>query len=193
MRFTESQNTLGWTLIEPGFAAARDFVWVEVVTSHVLAPDVEPVTLAARGLSEDMQATCLTTVDLSNGERVGSRRTAVRKAAGTINTLVHVSRPLTPEAFFEAISIVTQARTAALIDTDHLRAIHGLAIRGLTGTGTDRIVIAASRDGEALPCVGLHTAVGEAIGDAVYRATKAGSEQWSDDAANWSLSSSSTP
>lgn len=96
---------------------------------------------------------------------------------GTINILLHASRRLAPQAFVEAISIVAQARTAALFDTDHLRAIHGH-----TGTGTDCIVVASPHHGAPLSCVGLHTAIGEAIGAAVYRATKAGAEQWSADA-----------
>ena len=97
--------------------------------------------------------------------------------AGTINILLHSSRRLAPQAFVEAISIVAQARTAALVDTDSLRTI-----RGHTGTGTDCIVVAAPDHGAPLSCVGLHTAMGEAIGAAVYRATRTGAEQWSADA-----------
>jgi adenosylcobinamide amidohydrolase len=109
---------------------------------------------------------------LSNGERIGARR-PVRAFAGTINTLVHVSSPLTDGAFIEAISIASEARTAAILESrppqDRL---------AITGTGTDCIVVAAPSDGEPAPWAGLHTAVGEAIGAAVYRATREGAEEW---------------
>lgn len=121
---------------------------------------------------EAVEAACLTTVGLSNGERVGSRK-AWGSHAGTINTLVHVSVPLTDGAMVEAISIVAQARTAAVLDS--WRAERGPPI---TGTGTDCIVVASPcRDGP-IACAGLHTAVGEALGGAVYEATRNGAEQW---------------
>ena len=38
--------------------------------------------------------------------------------------------------------------------------------------------MASPCEGEPASCAGLHTAVGEAIGAAVYRATRAGAEEW---------------
>ena len=202
IRFEEPQDTLGWTLVKGGFSSARNFAWLEV-SNRDLVPDVDPVEfladrIRARGIPdavafltsrdirrhhsssvaiEDVQATCVATVGLSNGERIGERRMKPHALAGTINILLHASRRLSPHAFVEAVSIVAQARTSALVDTDHLRTIPGH-----TGTGTDCIVIAAPDRGAPLSCVGLHTAMGEAIGAAVYRATRAGAEQWSVDA-----------
>jgi len=121
---------------------------------------------------EDVEAACLTTVGLSNGERIGSRRSA-RAMTGTINTLVRVSSPLTDGALVEAISIVAQARTAAILESRSPQ--DGPAI---TGTGTDCIVVAAPRVGEPARWAGLHTVVGEAIGAAVYHATREGMEGW---------------
>ncbi len=199
-RFGEPQRTLGWSLLHPGFAVVTDVVWVEVRNSD-LGLSVDPqaflkARLAAAGLpealafmtsrdirrhqfcqrsAEAVEAACLTTVGLSNGERVGSRRTETPHA-GTINTLVHVSVPLTDGGMIEALSIVAQARTAAVIDS--WRIERGTAI---TGTGTDCIVVAAPCRGEPVACAGLHTAVGEAIGAAVYSATRSGAEQWDRD------------
>ena len=51
----------------------------------------------------------------------------------------------------------------------------------ITGTGTDCIVMASPSRGSPLACAGLHTAVGEAIGGAVYDATRDGAEQWERD------------
>ena len=125
---------------------------------------------------EGVAAACLTTVGLSNGERVGSRKAYGPPHAGTINTLVHVSVPLTDGAMVEALSIVAEARTAAIVDS--WRAARGTTV---TGTGTDCIVVASPCRGEPLAFAGLHTAVGEAIGGAVYDATRSGAEQWDRD------------
>lgn len=199
-RFAEPQRTLGWSLLHPGFAIVADVVWVEVRNSD-LGPSVDAqaflrARLARRGLPDALgfmtsrdvrrhhfcqrrsgvvEAACLTTVGLSNGERVGARK-AHGSHAGTINTLVHVSVPLTDGAMVEALSIVAQARTAAILESR--RVAQGTAI---TGTGTDCIVVASPRRGEPVAWAGLHTDVGEAIGSAVYDATRAGAEQWDRD------------
>ncbi|MFO1167956.1 MAG: adenosylcobinamide amidohydrolase [Rhodoblastus sp.] len=190
--------TLGWSLARPGFVETSTIAWLEVRNAD-LTPDVDPLALlrnrlTARGLddavafmtardvrrhhvaqrrTEQVEACCVATVGLANGEAVGSRR-VFEALPSTINTLVHVSRPLTQAAFIEALSIVAQARTAAILDTSHLR--EGPRI---TGTGTDCIVVAAPIGSDLLDCAGLHTAVGEAIGGAVYDAVRAGAEEWS--------------
>lgn len=199
VRFEAEQRTLGWSLTKPGFAAARDVVWLEVRDAD-LGPDVDAgdfvrARLASQGL-EDAAAfmtareiarhhvaqsqvggavvTCVTTVGLTNGGKVGERRRAHDCVAGTINTLVHVSHALSPGAFVEAVSIAKQARTAAIMDTNGLR--DGPTI---TGAGTDCVIIAAPSDGAPETCAGLHTEIGEAIGAAVHDATYAGAAEWS--------------
>ncbi len=197
VRFAGPQRALSWSLLHPGFATIREVVWVEV-HNRELGPDVDvrgflKGKLAAVGLPnalalmtsrnvrrgrllattvEGVEATCLTTVGLSNGERVGARRPA-RALVGTINTLVHVSRPLTDGALVEAISIAAEARTAAIIESRRPQDEPAI-----TGTGTDCIVVAAPCAREPEPWAGLHTAVGEAIGRAVYDATREGAEEW---------------
>ncbi len=196
VRFFEPQRALGWSLLHPGFATVRDVVWVEV-HERDLGPEVDPCVflktkLAEAGLPgalafmtsrnilhhhfgkrrvEDVEAVCVTTVGLSNGERIGARKAF--RATGTINTLVWISRPLLEGAMVEALSIATQARTAAVMETRPPNL--GPAI---TGTGTDCIVIAAPCTGASLTCAGLHTAAGEAIGGAAYDATHKGAETW---------------
>jgi adenosylcobinamide amidohydrolase len=129
-RLPSPHRALGWSLLHPGFSIVRDVVWAEVRNSD-LGPGVDPAELLRAKLGEagfpdalafmtsrditrwrlseacvdDDHAPCLTTVGLSNSERVGSRRHA-RAAAGTINTLVRVSRPLADGALVEAIAIV---------------------------------------------------------------------------------------
>ncbi len=196
--------TLGWSLSRPGFAEASTIAWLEVRNAD-LTPDIDPLALLrlrleTRGLGEavafmtsrnvrrhhvaernvdGVAACCVATVGLANGEAVGARR-MVEAFPGTINTLVHVSRPLSQGAFVEAVSIAAQARTSAILDTGHLR--NGPRI---TGTGTDCIVVAAPRGAGEESCAGLHTAIGEAIGSSVYDAVRAGAERWSADMKEW--------
>jgi adenosylcobinamide amidohydrolase len=199
VRFEAEQRILGWSLTKPGFATTRDVVWLEVRDAD-LGPHVDPLDfvrtkLSAQGLDDAAAfmtareiarhhvaqsqvgcaiVTCVTTVGLTNGEKVGERRGAHDCVAGTINTLVHVSHALSQGAFVESVSIATQARTAAIMDTKKLR--DGPAI---TGTGTDCIIVVAPETGAAATCAGLHTELGEAIGAAVYEATYAGAAEWS--------------
>jgi len=196
-RFPAPRRTLGWSMLHPGFANVRDVVWLEVRNSD-LGLDVDAYAFLRARLAqagqddalafmtsrdirrhhfrqsrvEGVEAACLTTVGLSNGERVGARKQAPA-LAGTINTLVHVSQRLSDGALVEALSIAVQARTTAILDTRPA----GVE-KPVTGTGTDCLVIAAPCDGTPLSCAGLHTAVGEAIGGAVYDATSAGAREW---------------
>lgn len=199
VRFESEQRILGWSLTKPGFATTRDVVWLEVRDAD-LGPHVDPLDFVRTKLSaqelDDAAAfmtareiarhhiaqsrigsaivTCVTTVGLTNGEKIGERRGSHDCVAGTINMLVHVSHALSSGAFVESISIATQARTAAIMETNKLR--EGPAI---TGTGTDCIIVAAPVTGSAETCAGLHTELGEAIGAAVYDATFAGAVEWS--------------
>lgn len=199
--FFEPQEMLSWSLTHPGRRISRHVVWIEVRNKD-LCLNTDPVALvkeklAAEGLPdavalltsrdvtrhhtaqtvvEDETATCLTTVGLSNGERVGMRVSEPVRLPGTINTLVHVARPLSEAAFLETLSVATEARTTAVIDARIERG--GVAV---TGTGTDCIVIAAPRSGSHVTFAGLHTPLGEAVRDAVYKATTAGIESWRQD------------
>lgn len=202
IRFEAPQKILGWSLTKPGFAATREIVWFEVRDGD-LPLHIDPVAflkqkLSASGFddaaafmtSRDIRrhhvaqsrvgaviATCVATVGLSNGERVGARRRPGPATIGTINMLVHVSRPLSADAFVEAISIATQARTAAILETSELR--EGPPV---TGTGTDCIIVAAPHGDAQEHCAGLHTDLGQAIGAAAYNAIYEGAVTWSADA-----------
>lgn len=199
--FAEPQRVLSWSMLRPGLQCTRRVAWLEVRNRDLPAEvDAEQVIRAriagaalddavvlvtsrdirryrcAHARANEEEARCLTTVGLSNSERVGARLHQPPHFAGTINTLVHVSRPLSEAAMIEAISIATEARTAAVLDADVRRG--GLTI---TGTGTDCIAVAAPLAGEATRYAGKHTAIGEAIGAAVYRATTEGIVDWKTD------------
>ena len=198
VRFDQPVDIVGWSILKPGFASTREVVWLEVRDGD-LPIHVDPIAflkenLAANALDRaaafmtsrdirrhhvtqscmgDIIAACVTTVGLSNAERIDSRRRSGAHAVGTINTLVHVSRPLSPGAFIEAVSIVTEARTAAVMETSGQ-----CEARPATGTGTDCIIVAAPTGDTPENGVGLHTDLGVAIGAAVYDATIAGAREW---------------
>jgi adenosylcobinamide amidohydrolase len=199
LRFAAVQDTLGWSILRPGFAAAREIVWLEVRDAE-LPSNRDPAAflrerLSSHGIGEDAlafmtardirrlhlaqasagraTATCATTVGLTNGERIGARRGERPQNWGTINTLVHVSRPLSIGALVESVSIATQARTVAILEANDM-----WPAASVTGTGTDCILIAAPHGEDAELYAGLHTEVGEAIGRAVYDATFDGVKTW---------------
>lgn len=129
---------------------------------------------------DGVRADVLATVGLSNAERVGRRRGgqpfptgAINPVPrGTINIVASVTAPLSDAGLIEALSVLVQARTAAVME-------HGPVLPDLgraTGTGTDCAVVAAP-PGEAA-FAGLHTAVGEALGAAALDATVRGVREW---------------
>jgi adenosylcobinamide amidohydrolase len=187
---------LSWAPHNPGFVMADRVVWREVRDAD-LTEELDALTwfsglLGERGQSdavglltsrdlgryrlqnaaaEGVSATCLATVGLSNAERVGHRLPRRRPGHGTVNLLVVTDAGLTDAAIVELLSIVAEARTAAVMETGPI-----LGTGRATGTGTDCIVVAATPgDGRH---AGLHTAVGEAVGAAVHRAVAAGTAEW---------------
>lgn len=107
------------------------------------------------------------TVFESNGafERVGEAEPVTH---GTINTLLFISRELTPGAMVRAVMTATEAKTAALQELAvNSRYSDGLA----TGTGTDQIGVASRlNSGAPLTGAGKHCVLGELIGKTVHDA-----------------------
>lgn len=193
----QPMQVLSWAINRPGFSHGRRIVWRKVrdgdlpkdmdvgtwfgrelerchladavgfLTSRDITRFVEK-TATVGGICADVVAT----VGLSNAERIGTRRRErPARATGTINIAVRLNHGLSKTGLIEAMSIATQARTAAVIEVGLMLAT-GLA----TGTGTDCIAIAAP-DG-VTDFAGLHTDIGEAVGRAVYEAVKAGAQDW---------------
>lgn len=189
-------RVLSWSLNRPGYVTARRILW-RGVTNADLPADMDVTAwlddeLAVRGArdavvmltSRDIRAhhtaratvgdttvDVTATVGLSNGERVGARVDYSMRNWGTINLAARIGTGLTDTALLEAMSIATQARTAAVMDTDF-----ALPTGRATGTGTDCIVVAAPPGEQAF--AGLHTEIGEALGRAVYDAIREGAEHW---------------
>lgn len=140
----------------------------------------------AQAQAEGISVQAVATVGLSNSERVGHRvdrsgRDWNRDLAsemraqgyGTINIGLRIDTGLSQTGLLEALSIATQARTTAILEAGHhLPDGAGLA----TGTGTDCIAVAAP-EGQ-IAYAGLHTALGQAIGQAVLAAVTQGARDW---------------
>ncbi len=116
----------------------------------------------------------IATVGMGNALRAGDPASE-GGGVGTINVVCAVSAALSEEALVEAIALVAEARTAAVLEAGIPSARSGLAA---TGTGTDCIVLAAAVDGERIGFAGKHTLVGHLIGDAVGEAVRRGVASW---------------
>jgi len=202
VRFSSTQRIVSWSLNRPGLVDASTVAWLEVRDSDFLA-DRDPAEwfrqrlgdacladavgmMTARNVASfvhgstkvgNIEAHCIVTVGLNNGERIGKRADVKRPApvTGTINILCHVSRALTDAALLEAASIVAQARTVTLVEADFRRPGSADIV---TGTGTDCIVMAAPIDPQPDSYAGMHTDVGEAVGACVLSATKVAAKAW---------------
>jgi adenosylcobinamide amidohydrolase len=197
--FAEPQAMLSWAMRRPGFQRADRVVWREVARED-LTLDVDPQALLAASLTEaglddavammtsrdvrsarnavstsgEVVAQCVATVGLNNAERAGVLAAPIERTGhGTINLLVAVSTSLTQGALVEALSIATEARTAAVLDLDW-----PVAGGPATGTGTDCVVMAAPAGETGAPFAGLHTDIGRAIGGAVYQAVFEAGRDW---------------
>lgn len=155
--------------------AAIDPRGVGMWTSRRVASAVVHAVAAAN--EPELQAVALVTAGLSNAVRVGDTPGPLA-GWGTINIACRVSAPLTPAALVEALAIVVEARSTAVIDARvRSRRSDGVA----TGTGTDCVAVLAAESAgarDAALYAGKHTAIGHVIGEAVFRATEAAIAQW---------------
>ena len=121
--------------------------------------DLEVVALCTGGVETNAgRAGDPASVYEANGvfERVGKQEPVTH---GTINTLLFISRELTPSAMVLAVMTATEAKTAALQELAvNSRYSDGLA----TGTGTDQIGVAARLHTDTpLTGAGKHCVLGE--------------------------------
>ncbi len=195
----------GWAVVGGGLGCASRVVW-HGVKNEDLARDVDPAGLLRARMVEaglvdavgmmtsrtplthhradaerdGVAATAIVTAGMSNALSVGDPA-GCGPAAGTINVLCRVSAALTAPAMLEALAIVVEARTAAVLE-HALPSIRTGAIA--TGTGTDCVTVAAivpRQEGERSPYAGKHTAIGEVVGRATLLATRAAVARWRED------------
>ncbi len=191
-----AHRVLSFAPWRPGFQTADRVVWREVRNAD-LTPDFDAESwyeaelaraghagavglLTSRDIGrhclrhaevEGLRVSCLATVGLGNAERIGARLGRVLVDWGTINLAVKIEAGLTDAALLEAFSLAAEARTAAVLSVG-LQTPQGLA----TGTGTDCIAVAAQPG--MLAYAGKHTAIGEAVGRAVFDAVRSGAADW---------------
>lgn len=196
-------STLGWTLIGGGRREAQCVFWHNVSDADLL-PEVDARLffeerrkhrtgdtqgigfLTGCSLAEfvekrcergKLSARCVATIGLRNALRIGDLPRTTAIAPGTINILLQISCPLSECASLEALSLVAEARTSAVLD-GHVPSTVGNTIA--TGTGTDCIVVASplpSEDDSELVYAGKHTELGHLIGACVYDAVSQGIRQ----------------
>lgn len=185
------RRILSFAPCNPGFVTARHVLWRQVrdadLSPGLDASDWLSAQMVARGMGDAVgmmtsrglenlrhavcgMASCVATVGLGNAERVGHRRFAPT-AYGTINIALLLEDGLTEAAMIEALTIVAEARTAAVIAAN-LQLPAGAA----TGTGTDCIAVACHAGKGRY--AGLHTEIGASIGRAVYDAVLSGAQDW---------------
>lgn len=192
-------QVLSWSINRPGFVHSRRILWREVRNADLppeldvdcwlkgelqLIDSEDAVTfLTSRSITqhvirnvvlEECNVTAVATVGLSNAEHVGRRKNAIGNGFGTINIAVTMAPGVMQCALLEVLSIASEARTTAVIETGY-KLPTGVA----TGTGTDCIAIAAPAGD--IRFAGKHTAIGEAVGRAVYDAVRSGAEAWVDE------------
>jgi adenosylcobinamide amidohydrolase len=199
VRFDRDHEVLSSAIVGGGARRTRIVAWHEVRNDELL-PTVDPIQLLKRRLAErglpasvglltsrdvgrhvvaerrmqGVSARVVATVGLGNALRVGDPP-GVRGRVGTINILCRVSEPLSPEARIEALSVVAEARTLAVLEGSVKSGRTGLMS---TGTGTDCIVIASPPGRRPTPYAGKHTAVGSVVGSAVLAAIRRGVAAW---------------
>lgn len=127
----------------------------------------------------------IATVGLSNALRTGYAGGLIPESMtrpsvspnhswGTINLLCCIDRPLSDAGLIEAMSVAAEARTLAIVER-RLQVEGGDA----TGTGTDCIVVASPAcTSQREAYAGKHTAIGQALGRAVYEVIGRGADRW---------------
>lgn len=198
VELAEPHEVLSSAMVNGGRGRSRCVAWWEVHEGE-LGPTIDAEALlrerlGARGIAdavammtgrwldtyvdverggEGASARCIATAGLGNALRAGDPPTTL--VVGTINLLVAVAEPLAEEALVEAVALVAEARTAAVLEAAVPSTVSGLAA---TGTGTDAIVVAAPTGAQQRKYVGKHTAIGSAIGAAVLEATRRAVAGW---------------
>ncbi len=195
-------RVIGWPVIGPALGQGRRIAWLQV-QNRDLPPGLSPADcfqkhadidtidadlgfltaadISRYGVAGQGGAWALSTAGLSNGETVRPRQTLSQAShhvqVGTVNLLVLCPCPLALPACIEAISIVAEARTDAILSCGLFTADR----LPVSGTGTDCIVVAAPMANrgqvEESHC-GLHTPWGRAIAAASYQATFEACQKW---------------
>ncbi|MCW4016149.1 MAG: adenosylcobinamide amidohydrolase [Candidatus Bathyarchaeota archaeon] len=161
---------------------AKDFLTEETSQLGVSQDQVVAIMTAARMKNvekvtkkfEDITITAFVTAGAyfaaTPGDEIASKQSAFPfKKWGTINTIVLVEGNLTDSCMINAVATATEAKAAALRELDVRSRFSGEIA---TGTVTDSVVIACTKQGRTIQYAGSGTAIGEMIGKSVKAALK---------------------
>ncbi|TGM98522.1 adenosylcobinamide amidohydrolase [Leptospira dzoumogneensis] len=200
LQLSRPHSSLSWAVMGGGYLITNKVYWLKVSNSD-LGPEIVPEEfyrnrLADKGEREevlgfmtsasllnysvaekslnDLHVRSIATVGLGNAVRVGDLPIQNKKI-GTINLLIQTSRSITLSASIEAISIASEARTLAVLESEILiQSENNFA----TGTGTDCIGAISPISTNTIDYVGKHTILGHLIGAASYEAVREGILKW---------------
>jgi adenosylcobinamide amidohydrolase len=145
-----------------GTAANMNYAAVAASTDE----EVEVIAVVTAGVEGN--ATCAG--DPANWRETDAGMQKVPVHAGTINTIVLVTRPLTPGALARAAMTITEGKSAAL---QRLAVPSRQSTDLATGTGTDQFCIAAPAGSTGVrTSTSPHVKLGELIGRSVREATQ---------------------
>lgn len=190
---------LSWAIVNGGWQQTNQVAWLFLSPNELLGVD-DPThwfraRMQQRGLAgavglmtsrrlhawveadasdEDCSAWAVATVGFSNALRAGDP-SGPAAAAGTINLLVHLSTPISTEAALEILSLLSEAKALAALESDIPSRRSGLAA---SGTGTDYLVLSWPLVGDREVYGGKHTPLGAAAGRAAYDAISQGIRVW---------------
>ncbi|TGM11543.1 cobalamin biosynthesis protein [Leptospira selangorensis] len=200
LQLSQPHSSLSWAVVGGGYLTTNKVYWLKVSNSD-LSPEILPEEfyrnrLVDKGEKEEvlgfmtsasllnysvaeksmdnLHVRSIATVGLGNAVRVGDPPKQNKKI-GTINLLVQTSETITFSACIEAISIASEARTLAVLESEIL--LHG-ENNPATGTGTDCIGIISPISTNGIDYVGKHTVLGHLIGATSYEAVKLGILKW---------------
>jgi len=157
-------NELGLPLSETAvMGTAANMNYVAIATE--VDDDVEITAIVTAGV----QTNAVCAGDPASWRETPEGISKVIAVAGTINTMLLVSRPMTAPALARVIVTMTESKSAAL---QRLAVPSCYSTDLATGTGTDQFCVAAPLGGDKpLTSASPHMKTGELIGVTVKRAT----------------------
>ncbi len=198
IHFDNPKRFLSWAIVGGGESIGSDIYWakvhekelplhldpIEVLKRRMKNDDIEGIGLMTSAKIEDpsvsffeksgIQVKCLSTVGMGNALCVGDPARNYPRV-GTINMILSVNCALSMNARLEAMSIMSEARTLAVLEN---KIPSTKSEKLSTGTGTDCIVLASEVEGIEQIYSGKHTILGELIGKAVHESVDRGIKKW---------------
>lgn len=161
---------------------AEDFLEDEVTKIGFTKDEVVAIMTAAKMKNvevvnlqfEDLSLTTFVTAGAyfaaTAGDEIASKQTAFpTKDWGTINTIIIIDANLQESCMVNAAVTATESKAAALRELDVRSRFSGEVA---TGTVTDSVVIACTKQGSKIEYAGTGTIIGELIGKSVKKALK---------------------